>query len=292
LSALGVPAALLLGLVAELAGTLVLRLAGRGERARPWFRPARDLWRDVRRLVRRRDRASGLELVGIAAALTGAGLAAAAAMGFLAGSVSVVYPALVLAAVGGHVTASLAPGSPGREAAVGSRIDALVAEPAFVVALGGALLRWGAFDLEAVRGAQQVLGPGIAVGPPVVTGGLIVAVVVVLVAGAFRLPAPSEGRGRSRPAGSAVAVALCRWAAAGATAMVAGVLLAGGSSLAPGALDPVALARWVGAAVGAALVLGAAPPALSLLSRRVPRVAISVGVVVLAVAAATLVAVG
>ncbi|HEV8571472.1 MAG TPA: hypothetical protein VGR49_00305, partial [Actinomycetota bacterium] len=264
MSALGVPLALLLGLVAELGGTLVLHFTGR---ARPWFRPARDLWRDLRRLVRRRDRASALELVGTATALTGAGLAAAAAMGSLPGGLALVYPALVLAVVGGHVATSLAPGAP--DAAVRARRDALLAEPAFVLALGAGLLRWNAFDLEAVRGAQQVLGPGIAVGPPAVTAGLVIAVVVVLVAGGYRLPPLRQGRGTlRRPAGSAVAAALCRWAAAGATAMVAAVLVAGGSSLAPGAVEPVAVVWWAVAAVGAALVLGAVRAALALLPAR------------------------
>jgi hypothetical protein len=287
-SALGVPLALLLGLVAELGGTLVLHFTGR---ARPWFRPARDLWRDLRRLVRRRDRASALELVGTATALTGAGLAAAAAMGSLPGSLALVYPALVLAVVGGHVATSLAPGAP--DAAVRARRDALLAEPAFVLALGAGLLRWGAFDLDAIRGAQQVLGPGIAVGPPVVAAGLIVAVVAALVAGGSRLPPLREGRGTlRRPAGSAVAAALCRWAAAGATAMVVAVLVAGGSSLAPGAVEPVAVVWWAVAAVGAALVLGAVRAALALLPARVSRVGVAVGVVALAAAAAILVALG
>jgi hypothetical protein len=240
-SALGVPVALLLGLVAELARTLVLRSAGR---AHPWYRPARDFWWDLRRLVSRRDRASALELVGTASALTGSGVAAAAAMGVLPGSAALVYPALALAVVGGHMTAALAPGAPGWDTAVRARRDALLAEPAFVLALGAGLLRWGAFDLDAIRGAQQVLGPGVAVGPPVVTAGLIIAVLVALVAGGFRLPPLREGRGtRRRPAGSAVAAALCRWGAAGATAMVAAVLVAGGSSLSPGAVDPASPAR-------------------------------------------------
>jgi hypothetical protein len=293
LSALGVPAAILLGLLAELAWVLTLRLAGRDGRGRPWFRPARDFWRDVRRLVRRRDRASGLELVGTAAALTGAGLAGAAAMGFLPGSAALVYPALVLAVVGGHVTASVAPGASGRDAVVRSRTDALLAEPVFVLAFGAALLRWGSFDLEAVRGAQQVLGPGFAVGPPAVTAGLILAVVVGLSAGAVRLPPLREGGGtRRRPAGSAVAASLCRWGAAGATAMVAAVLVAGGSSLGQGVVDPLSLVRWVGTALGTALFLGAAGAARSVLPERIPRPAMAAAIGALATAAAGLVALG
>jgi hypothetical protein len=289
-SALGVPAALLLGLVAEVAGTLVLRFTGG---TRPWFRPARDFWRDITRLVRRRDRASALELVGTATALTGAGLAAAAAMGFLRGSPALVYPSLALAVVGGHVTACLAPGARGWERAGRARTDALLAEPAFVLALGAGLLRWGAFDLEAIRGAQQVLGPGIALGPPVVAAGLIIAAVVALVAGGFRLPPLREGGGtQRRQAGSAVAAALCRWAAAGATAMVVAVLVAGGSSLSPEAVDPVALVWWAAAAVAAAFVLGACRAAVSFLPLRVSRTGVAVGVIALAAAAATLVALG
>jgi hypothetical protein len=290
-SALGVPAALLLGLVAELAGTAVLLFAGR---AHPWFRPARDLWRDLRRLVRRRDRASAFEVAGTAAALTGAGLAAASAMGFLPGSAALVYPSLVLAVAGGHLTASLAPGAPRWDTAVRARTDAILAEPAFALALGATLLRWGAFDLQAVRGAQQVLGPGIGVGPPGAAIGLLVAAAVALVAGGLRLPPLRAGRvTRRRPAGSAVAAALCRWGAAGATAMVVAVPLAGGSSLASGGVDPVALLWWAGTALGAAVGLGVLRAAVSmLLLRRVPAVAIAVGGLALAALATGLVALG
>jgi hypothetical protein len=290
-SALGVPAALLLGLVAELAGTVVLRFAGR---AHPWFRPARDVWRDLRRLVRRRDRASAFEVAGTAAALTGAGLAASAAMGFLPGSAALVYPALVLAVMGGHLTASLAPGAPRWEAAVRARTDAILAEPAFALALGAALLRWGAFDLQSVRGAQQVLGPGIAVGPPDAAIGLLVAAVVALAAGGLRLPPLRTGRvTHRRPAGSSVAAAMCRWGAAGATAMVLAVPLAGGSSLASGAVDPVALLWWAGTALATALALGAIRAGVSMLViRRVPVVAIALGALALAALATGLVAVG
>ncbi len=291
MSALGVPVALLLGLMAELAGTAVLRFAGR---AHPWFRPARDVWRDLRRLVRRRDRASAFEVAGTAAALTGAGLAAAAAMGFLSGSAALVYPALVLAVVGGHLTAALAPGAPRWDAASRARTDAILAEPAFALALGATLLRWGAFDLQAVRGAQQVLGPGLAVGPPAAAIGLLLAAGAALVAGGLRIPPLRSGPvTRRRPAGSAVSAALCRWGAAGATAMVLAVPLAGGSSLASGAVDPVALLWWAATALAAALGLGAIRAAVSMLVlRRVPAVAIAVGALALAALGSGLVALG
>jgi hypothetical protein len=290
-SALGVPAALLLGLVAELAGTAVLRLTGR---TYPWFRPARDVWRELRRLGRRRDRASAFELAGTAAALTGAGLAAAAAMGFLPGSAALVYPALVLAVMGGHLTASVAPGAPRWDAAVRARTDAVLAEPAFALAFGATLLRWGAFDLQAIRGAQQVLGPGIAVGPPAAAIGLLAAVAVALLAGGIRLPPLRVRRvTRGRPAGSVVAAALCRWGASGATAMVLAVPLAGGSSLASGAIDPVALLGWAGTALAAALGLGILRAGVSMLVlRRVPMVAIAIGAFALAAATTVLVALG
>ncbi|HEV8572763.1 MAG TPA: hypothetical protein VGR49_06925, partial [Actinomycetota bacterium] len=70
------------------------------------------------------------------------------------------------------------------------------------------------------------------------------------------------------------------------------VLVAGGSSLAPGAVEPVAVVWWAVAAVGAALVLGAVRAALALLPARVSRVGVAVGVVALAAAAAILVALG
>jgi hypothetical protein len=292
-SALGLPAALLLGVVADLAGGLVLHLAGR---SRPWFRPATLFWSDLRSLMRRKDRgdhASALELVGVTVALTGAGLAGAAAMGALAGSAALVYPALVLAVVGGHVAASLVPSVRGRDLAVRARADAILAEPAFLLALGASFARWGAFDLGAMRGAQQVLGPGLAVGPPAVAAGLVLAAVVALVVGALRLPPGREGSGEeSAPAGSAASLTLSRWAAAGATAMVVAVPVVGGSSLDPGALDPAGLWAWLGGAVALAAALGAGREGLAMLPAGIGRGTVAMAAVVLAAGATALVVLG
>lgn len=286
MSALGLPAALILGLVAELAGELVLHFSGR---KRPWFDPARRFWGDLRKLARGKDRASALELVAVTAGLVGAGLAGAAAMGVLAGSVALVYPALVLAVVGGHVAASLAPRGRRRDQAIRSRSDAILAEPAFLLALGAGFVRWGAFDLGSLRGAQQVLGPGVAVGPPAVAAGLVLASLVALVIGGLRLPPGRDTRTERGSAGSQVTRTLCRWAAAGATAMVLAVPLFGGSSLDPGALVPAALWSWLGGAVVLAAVLGAAPEARGLLPFRVRTGAVALGALVVAAGATALV---
>jgi hypothetical protein len=288
-SALGLPVALILGLVAELAGALLLHLLGR---KRSWVRPATRFWDDLRRLVRGKDRAAALELAAVAAGLTGAGLAGAAAMGVLAGGVALVYPALVLAVMGGHVAASLAPSGRMRDLAVTARADALIAEPAFFLALGAGFVRWEAFDLGAVRGAQQVLGPGVAVGPPAVAVGLVLAAAMALVTGGLRLPPGGEDEAARGPAGSAVSMSLSRWAAAGATAMVVAVPLFGGSSLEAGALDPGALWWWIGGVVALALALGAAREALVLLPARIQTRVIALIALILAAGATALVMLG
>jgi len=75
--------------------------------------------------------------------------------------------------------------------------------------------------------------------------------------------------------------------------MVVAVPLAGGSSLASGGVDPVALLWWAGTALGAAVGLGVLRAAVSmLLLRRVPAVAIAVGGLALAALATGLVALG
>jgi hypothetical protein len=127
------------------------------------------------------------------------------------------------------------------------------------------------------------------VGPPAVAIGLVLATVVALVTGSLRLP-PGRGVGAARgSAGSLVSLTLCRWAAAGATAMVLAVPLFGGSSLSRGALVPAALWSWLGGALLLAVALGAVREARGLLPIPVRTGALALGALALAVGATALV---
>jgi hypothetical protein len=200
-----------------------------------------------------------MELGGALGCFLAVGIAGGAALGVSGGSAALVYLSLLAAAGGGHVAAAdttteLRAGRMAR-----ARLAWVLAEPAFLVALGTVFLRWRADDLDAVRGAQDVLGPGITVGPPPVAVGVWLAAAALLVAGAIRLvPASESVRGSGRRAGSALVVSLCRLAVAGVTALVAAVLAVGGD---PAALDgSTGLAAAAGAA--SAVVLGAVDGAL------------------------------
>lgn len=258
MAALALPIALFLGLLADLAGGLAARLAG-GDRR--WWSSLTGMWHDARRLWRaRRPRArpAVAEALGALAALTGGGVAAGAALGLVPGSVALVYLALVLAAVGTHLSRPLGRAAP-EISASRWRLESALAEPAFLVALGAMFLRWQAVDLEAIRGTQTVLGPGIGLGPVPAAVGLVVAALVALAAGALRLaPSPDRRRGaQSRGAGSSLLMTPGRWAAAGATALVVATPLAG-RSLSPAVFEVPGALVFLGAAALAAVLLGVA----------------------------------
>jgi hypothetical protein len=225
-AALALPAALALGALADLVSGIVRRLL-LGERG--WWRGVTGRWTDLRRLLRSgRARPAAVEAAGAAAALAGAGLAAGAGLGVLPGSLALAYPALALAVIGAHVAAPIRRGGEGPAAR--ARLHALLAEPAFAVAIAAMALRWRALDLEAVRGTQTVLGPGIALGPALAAVGLAVAAAVALAMGALRIPPEPTAvrrRGQARRAGASLLAALSRWAAIGATSVVVAVLVAG-----------------------------------------------------------------
>jgi hypothetical protein len=278
MAALALPLALILGLVADLAGGLVLQFTG-GPRG--WWRPVVGPWDEARRLVRarsRRARPTAVEALGAGASVLGGGLAAAGAVGLVPGSAALVVLALALG-VGGLRLAEPPRVPSGEAAAAVGRRDALLAEPAFVVALGALLLRWRAFDLDAVRATQTVLGPGISVGPTLVAVAVGVAALAALVAAALRLgpgPDPVRREGQNRGAGGRLLRTLGRWAVAGATAMVVAALVAGHR------LDAtVEVAPFAGAAVAGAVVIGAAAGALRA-ARSGWRLVVAVGALVLA----------
>ncbi len=267
MAAAGLPIALALGLLAEVASGLV-----RHPRSREALWAVAGIFSGTRRLVRG-ERASLLEAAGAGAALFGGGLVAASAIGAAPGSIVFVYLAAALAAAGGHVAASQPQTEVADRRVAGGRVWAALAEPAFAAALAVGFLRWRAGDLGVVWGAQEVLGTGFEVGPGLAGAGLGLGMASLVVAGALRLaPASETRRGPGRRAGSALLVTLCRWAAAGATAALVSALMVGEDLTAAWDAD---LGRWVGVAAGAAVVLGAAEGILARLGLRGRAIAVS-----------------
>jgi hypothetical protein len=288
LTALALPVAMVLGALSSVSSGFVRRLA---RRERSWWPDLRGVGGAVSRLLRGgKERVTVLEAGGALACFLASGLAAAAALGGIPGSGVLLYLALLTAAAGGHVAASDASTQLREESVARARLAWAAAEPGFLLALGAALLRWRAGDLEAVRGAQEVLGHGPAVGPPLAAVGLMAGVALLLVTGGLRLVPPAEAvRGRGRRAGGAFLIALCRWSLAGATALVAAVLSVGGTVLTgDGALAPVEDLILPGlAALGGAVLIGLMDGLAATLPRR--RFLLGLGAAVLAAAAATVV---
>jgi hypothetical protein len=254
--------ALFLGLVADLATALVLRVIWHGGSL--WW-PLAAFGADVRLLVMNRDRVSVGEAFGAGLGLLGGTLAAAAAVGAAPGSAPFVYLALALGAVGGHAAASLSDIGPAELRAKRARFQFMMMEPAFALALAVGFIRWRAVDLEAVRGAHDILGSGIEVGPPLASAGLILAAVVGVAAGALRL-APERADEAGTGGGSSLLVTLCRWSLCGATVLVAAAFLAGGERTLGAAWPPdPAILPVLLTAVGGALFLGGVRAALDAL---------------------------
>ena len=277
-AALALPVALVLGAVADLSAGILRRVV-LGKRG--WWRGVTDRWIDLRRLLRSgRTRPAAVEAVGAAAALGGAGFAAGAALGVIPGSFALAYPALGLAVIGSHLATPMRRGAEGPAAA--ARLQAVLAEPAFAVAVAAMALRWRALDLEAIRGTQTGLGPGISLGPALAAAGLIVGAVVALSIGSLRVP--PEPSAVARRAGASLLAALARWAAAGATAVLVAVLVAGHR------LDPSAeVVGFAGAALVAAILLGAGGAVTRRFTPRRIRALVGVAVVVAAGAVALVV---
>ena len=235
MAAAALPIALLLGILAELVSGL-LRWPLGGERA--WWRGVTGIWPDLRRLLagRSEDRASVVEAGAAIAAMLGAGAAAAGGLGIAPGDLPLLYLFLALGAAAGFAV------SP-----VGRRAERVLAELAFAVALGTLFLRYGTFDLDAIRGTQTVLGVGVLLGPTLAAVGMVLAVLVLAFSGAARLATRPAEAG----AGGAALASLCRWSLSGATSLVAAVPLAGGEladGLVPLALGALAVAALLGVA--------------------------------------------
>lgn len=260
MAAAALPIALVVGLFADLISGLVSWPLG-GDRA--WWRRVSGVWPDVLRLFRDRkgrERVAVIEAGGALAGVLGAGLAAAGALGVGPGDLVLVYLSLAVASAGAILTR---PSPPARERR--RTVSPALAEPAFAVALAAMFLRYGALDLEAVRGTQQVVGTGILLAPGLAVAGLLIAALAFVASGTLRLsPSPeAERRGRRRgpAAGPALLARLCRWSLAGSTSLVAGVLLAGGG------LEPLALEGILPVVAGAFSVAALTGVADALLGR-------------------------
>jgi hypothetical protein len=267
--AAALPLALLLGFVGELVVTSVLRIGRQGG--------APSLRRQLRAAAwPRGGRPTVAEAGGVAAAMLGAAVAAGSALGLGPGSAALMYLGLVVAAVGGHVAAS----SANRERAAGERLRAALIEPAFVVSLGAMLIRWGSSDLDAIRGTQTVLGPGVALRPVGVAAGLALAGLLVAVSGALRF----ASRPPDLPA-SGLLIRLGRSAGAGATALAVAVLV-GGADVPAATVQQLAV--FAGAAVAAAVVVAISGVLLQRLRGR-PRLVLAAVLLMAAAASVVLV---
>jgi hypothetical protein len=162
-----------------------------------------------------------------------------------------------------------------------------LAEPGFAVALGAMALRWRAIDLEAVRGTQTVLGPGLVLSPALAAVGLVLGAVVALSMGSLRVPPePIAVRrsGQVRRAGASLLASLARWAAAGATALLVAVLMAGHR------LDPsLGLFGFAATSGVIAVLVGAAGAALRMLGPRRGRAVVGAALILAAAAVALVV---
>ena len=253
---------LILGLLSDLTTAAVVRAIWHGGSV--WW-PVASFGADVRLLVTHRDRAAVVEACGAVLGLLGGALAAAAAVGAGPGNAPFLYLALILSAFGGHAAASLSDIRPTEIRARRARLQLVMVEPAFALALAAGFIRWRAVDLEAVRGAHDVLGSGMEVGPPMASTGLILAVLVVISCGALRLP-PERAAESGAGGGSSLLVTMCRWSLSGATVLVAAAFLTGGENNLTVAwpLDPAHIPVLLIAA-GGALFLGAVRAALDAL---------------------------
>jgi hypothetical protein len=254
MAALALPLALLLGMLAELVSGLVGWALG-GEKR--WWRGVSGIGSDATRLLRDREgdqRVTAVEAGGAAAALVGAGLASAGVLGVGPDGLVLLYLSLALASVGTAVVGWA-------QVQLRSRVAQALAEVALGVGLGTMFLRYGAIELDAVRGTQGILGTGLILGPVVTAVGLIAAAKAFAWAVALNLP--RLGWDQPGGAGLAILLRLCRWALVGAASLLAGVLLAGGG------LDPIAdVVPLAAAGLGFAVGIGVAAAVVSRLGRR------------------------
>jgi hypothetical protein len=234
MAAIALPLAFVLGMFAELVSGLVTWALG-GEKR--WWRGISGMVSDAGRLTRDRSgdqRASVVEAGGALAALLGSGIAAAGALGLGPDGLVLLYLALVLGFAGATAVGWGRDEEPARAAVT-------LADLALPAGLGTMFLRYGALELDAVRGTQEILGTGLVLGPVATAVGLVAAAKAFAWGVGLNLSRPGA-HGERPAAGAEILLRLCRWSLMGATSLVAGVLLAGGG------LDPIADAMPLAAA--------------------------------------------
>jgi hypothetical protein len=213
------------------------------------------------RRTRPRRPAGVLQAAGALLAAGGAALVGAAVLGAIPGSLATVLPALVATSAGARLALSDPTTRTLAARSAGDRLHTLPFEAVFVVAVVAAFARWRAPGLEAVRGAQAVLGPGLLVGPVLHGAALALAAIAIAVAGGGRVQraeAGPPGRGL-RPEGALLA-AVARWSALGAGALVAAAVVAGPQVGSAGqwSAPARALPAWVAAVLASAALSGVA----------------------------------
>ena len=258
MAAVGVPLVLLLGVCADLVAGLV--------RSHRPLRPVTAFRGELTRAVSRAEPASILEAAGGGAALLGAGLVAAAAIGAFPGDAALLVLGLTLAVAGAHLAAIELQTRP---AAARARARVLETALVFAAAAAGILalfLRWHATDLGSVWGAGEVLGVPIAVRPAAAAIGQVVALLAVAAAAGLLVPLETEPpRGRPRrPAAAALLVRISRWAVAGAAAVLVPAFSVGFDLTAGG--DAPSYLLWGGVGLVGAAAVGAAWGALDRLA--------------------------
>lgn len=249
MAAVGLPLVLLLGLCADLVAGLV-----RSERR---LRPVTAFWGDLTRAVSRAEPASLLEAAGGGAAMLGAGLVAAAAIGASPGDPALLLLALALAVAGAHLAAIEPPTRRGAARARAGLVETALVFVGAAAGLATVFLRWRATDLGSIWGAGEVLGFPLGVGPPVVAAGQVVALLALAAAAGLLVPLePESSAGRRRPAAAALLVRLSRWAVAGAAAVLVPALSVGFDLTAGG--DAPSFLLWAGVGLAGSVVVGAA----------------------------------
>lgn len=210
--------------------------------------------------------------VGFGARCAGATIALGYLLGFVSGPLVPVIGGLALVTYGHGLLLDR-----------GSRTFAAAGLAIVAGAIGIGALRWGAMGLDAIRGAQQVLGPTVLVGPEAASAASwmaalsAIAGLAVWISAGYRDTWPARAAWVAEAALGSLAVVWIFWGDAHVTesqgALVAGVRWAAAVAVAGAAVIGLAVViarlgpswRWAVAGVAAAGVIGAAAVIASVL---------------------------